>query len=159
MSSEAVPSTGSALAAEGVPKPGAPEAGSPSATTPAAKPKRKRRWLRRVLLGTVLAAPVAALALWIAIHRVEWLGPWLADTGRAIVGNDAIAWLEDTLYGVQDEYNLATKGDQAPTAHWEVPAETPPPANPDKPSVYPAFTVKNVEPMHTSFSAPGDGQW
>lgn len=128
-------------------------------TTAAAAPKRKRRWLRWTLLGMLIAAPVCGLALWIAIHRVEWLGPWLADTGRSIVGNDAIAWLEDTLYGVEDEYNLATKGDQAPTPHWEVPAETPPPAPADKPRVYPVFTPKDVEPMHASFAAPGDGKW
>jgi hypothetical protein len=123
-------------------------------------PKKKRRWLRRTLISLGVGIPIVGLALWIAIHRVEWLGPWLADTGRAIVGNDAIAWLEDTLYGVEDKYNLATKGDQAPTAHWEVPAEEPAsPPKPDKALLYPVFTPKNVEPMHASFAAPGDGKW
>ncbi len=124
-----------------------------------AAPKKKRRWLRWTLLGTVLAIPVFGLGLWVAIHRVEWLGPWLADTGRSIVGNDAIAWLEDTLYGVEDEYNLATKGEQAPTAHWEVPTAPAPTADPDKPKLFPVFTPKNVAPMHASFAAPGDGEW
>ncbi len=124
-----------------------------------AAPKKKRRWVWRILIGLVLATPVLALLLWIAIHRIEWLGPWLANTGRSIVGNDAIAWLEDTLYGIEDEYNLATKGDQVPTAAWEVPAEPPPAPDPTKPTVYPAFSLTNVDAMHKTFAAAGDGQW
>lgn len=126
------------------------------------KKKPKRRLLRRILLGTALAIPVLVLGLWIAMHRVEWLGPWLADLGRSIVGNDAIAKLEDWAYGVQDKFNVATKGDQTPTARWTVPEK--PPAeekkDPEAPkSKYPTFAPKDVGPMLKSFSAPGDGQW
>jgi hypothetical protein len=121
-------------------------------------PRRARRILKRSALGCAVGMPILLLGLWIAIHRVEWLGPWLADTGRAIVGNDAIAKLEDFAYGVQDEYNLATRGDEVPTAHWEVPTQAPVPADPAK-AMYPSFSVANVEPMHTSFKAPGDGEW
>ncbi len=122
-------------------------------------PRKKRKWLRRIALGFLVGAPVSVLALWIAIHRVEWLGPWLADLGRSIVGNDAIAKLEDWAYGIEDEYNQATRGDEPPTAQWEVP-ELPPSLKDETVKVsYPRFLPKNVGPMHTSFSAPGDGDW
>ena len=107
--------------------------------------------------------PVLALALWIAIHRVGWLGPFLADTGRSILGNDAIAKLEDWAYGMQDRYNRAARSDEKPKAAWVVPPKEkrePEPAGPDAPKHrYPSFEVKDVGAMLTSFSAPGDGEW
>jgi hypothetical protein len=113
-----------------------------------------------VVLGLLVAAPVLALALWIAIHRVEWLGPWLADTGRAIIGNDAIAKLEDWAYGVQDEYNQVTRGDEKPEPMWEVPEVAPSAAlAPPEQRKYPVYSLENVGPMHASFAAPGDGEW
>jgi hypothetical protein len=121
-------------------------------------PVRRRSRLRRVGLALLVAVPVAAIGLWIAIHRVEWLGPWLADRGRAIVGNDAIAKLEDWAYGVQDEVNQATRKDEKPVAYWEVPPTDAPPT-PAKGARYPSFAVKNVPPMHDAFAAPGDGVW
>ncbi len=139
----------------------APPAAGPAAPTPApaAKPKKKRKWLRRIGFTILIGGPVSALALWIAIHKIEWLGPWLADTGRSIVGNDAIAKLEDWAYGVQDEYNQATKGDQVPTAHWEVPELPESVKDETKKHAYPRFVPTNVGPMYTTFSAPGDGEW
>lgn len=142
------------------PKPDEP---SKFAGTPAEKqPKKKRKWLRRLLVVAALV-PVFVLALWIAIHRVGWLGPWLADTGRAILGNDAIAKLEDWAYAVQDKFNTTTRGGEKPKARWTVPpreAPKPAPSGPDAPKqIYPAFEVKDVGPMLASFSAPGDGQW
>ena len=128
-----------------------------------ASAKPKGRWRRRLLIVAGVI-PVAMLALWIAIHKVEWLGPWLADLGRSIVGNDAIAKLEDFAYGVEDEVNRATKADEAPKPLWDVP-EAPSPAPsasgdaPPKPTRYPAFQVQDVGPMLKSFSAPGDGVW
>ncbi|MFO0552754.1 MAG: hypothetical protein U0271_30460 [Polyangiaceae bacterium] len=127
---------------------------------PTAKPKKKRKWLRRIGLGLRIGVPVSILALWIAIHRIEWLGPWLADTGRSIVGNDAIAKLEDWAYGVQDKYNQVTRGNEPPTAHWQVPAEKPKVLEDTSIKVaYPRFELTNVGPMHSTFAAPGDGEW
>lgn len=131
--------------------------------TSEAKPARPRsRWRRRLLVA-LLAMPVALLALWIAIHKVEWLGPWLADLGRSIVGNDAIAKLEDFAYDVEDRVNRATKAHEPPAPMWDVP-ETPPAPAPTgsagpAPSKYPAFRPADVGPMLKSFSAPGDGVW
>jgi hypothetical protein len=113
-----------------------------------------------VALGLLVAAPLMALALWIAIHRVEWLGPWLADTGRSILGNDAIAKLEDWAYGVQDEYNQVTRADEKPESMWDVPKDEPAPdLAPPEQRKYPLFSIQPVGPMHASFSAPGDGEW
>ncbi|NUP11723.1 MAG: hypothetical protein HOW73_37225 [Polyangiaceae bacterium] len=139
------------------------EAAKETTATPAkakAPRSRARTWLRRVGIGALVGTPIAALGLWIAIHRVEWLGPWLADTGRSIVGNDAIAKLEDWAYGVQDEYNQMTRGDEAPEARWEIP-ELPPSLKDENASKirYPRFVPETVGPMHTSFKAPGDGEW
>ena len=86
-------------------------------------PKPRSRWRRRLLIALAMI-PLAVLGLWIAIHRVDWLGPWLADLGRSIVGNDAIARLEDFAYGVEDRVNRATKADEAPKPLWDVPPET-----------------------------------
>lgn len=127
----------------------------------AAKPKKKRKWLRRVGLTFLIGTPVSILALWIAIHKVEWLGPWLADAGRSILGNDAIAKLEDWAYGMQDRYNRLTRGDELPEAHWKVPQEMPTSLKEENVSKlkYPRFLLKSVGPMHSSFAAPGDGEW
>lgn len=133
------------------------------ATSPKKPEKKRRKWLRRLLIVAALI-PVLVLALWIAIHRVGWLGPWLADTGRAILGNDAIAKLEDWAYSVQDKFNTTTRGDEKPKARWTVPPRAPSKpvadAGPDAPkATYPTFEAKDVGPMLASFSAPGDGQW
>src|SRR5688572_6995910 len=59
---------------------------TPASSKAAAPPKKKRKWLRRIAVGTAVGLPLSVLGLWIAIHRIEWLGPWLADAGRAVVG-------------------------------------------------------------------------
>ncbi len=105
--------------------------------------------------------PVLMLGLWIAIHRIPWLGPLLADSARAVVGPGPIAKLQDFAYGTEDRWNRFWRGDQMPEAYWEVPAPTVAPpvsAAPEVPQL-PPFRVKDVPPMHKSWSAPGDGVW
>jgi len=131
---------------------------------PKADRPAKSRWRRRILIA-LAAVPVLLMILWIAIHRFEWLGPWLADLGRSVVGNDAIAKLEDFAYGVEDRVKRATKADEAPEPMWDVPADVPAPTpSPGSDALplamrYPKFHVDNVGPMLKSFSAPGDGHW
>jgi hypothetical protein len=67
-------------------------------------------------LGGVLAA---GAGLWLGIQHTSWLGPLLADTGRAVVGPTAIARLEDAVYGVQERYNRAVHSEDAPRTHWQ----------------------------------------
>lgn len=120
---------------------------------------------RRVLFVLAAITPIALLALWIAIQRVAWVGPTLADAGRAILGPDAIARLEDWAYAAQDRWNgLVHRGD-APVAYWAVPPPDPVPSPAPSGSAEahehapPAFHPADVGPVYTSFFAPGDGTW
>jgi hypothetical protein len=123
-----------------------------------------RRRIKRILLVTSIAVPVLGLGLWIAVHKVEWLGPLIANTLRSVIGTDNVARLEDFAYAQQDRYNRWTKKGEQPKAYWDVPPEPPPapvataPA-PGKPPELPAFRPKNVGPQLKSWSAPGDGDW
>ena len=50
-------------------------------------PKTRRKGRRRRVLTTlVVGVPVLAIGLWIAVHKIPWLGPMLANTLRAGVG-------------------------------------------------------------------------
>lgn len=120
--------------------------------------------LRRGLAVTGALVVVGVPLLWVAIHRVPGFGPFLADTGRAVLGNDAIAWLEETAYGVEDRYKRAVHGDEAPQPYWEVPEATSaapvaPPTDAGAAWSLPPLDLANVGPVHESWSAPGDGVW
>jgi hypothetical protein len=134
----------------------------------AARQKKKRPRLRRWLLGIAVASIVGVIALWIAVHRVEWLGPLVANTLRKIIGTDNVAKLEDFAYAVEDRVNRIFKKDEPPKAYWKVPPkqpEPPPPAAPVAASgappapALPPFEPKNPGPALKAWSAPGDGQW
>jgi hypothetical protein len=124
----------------------------------------QRRGLRRGALVVAAAGPLVVLGLWIAVHRVPWLGPLLADSLRAVVGTDAVTWLEEVAYGVQDRYNRVWRRGEKPRAYWEVPSSHPTASgsarasNPTVPAL-PPFRPEDVGPVHKSWSAPGDGVW
>lgn len=147
--------------------PGAPSGdGKAFVGTPKPDPKAKKKWGwgKRIGCGIVIAVPLMGLGLWGAIHTFPGVGPWLANAGRAIFGNAFIAKLEDWAYGLQDDFNLATRGDEVPTAAWTVPEEPPkPPPTPEEAAKfkYPAFANKDVGPMINEKGkfAPGDGVW
>ena len=145
------------------------------------KPRRMSR-RRRILLGIAIALPISILGLWIAIHRVVWLGPLLADTARSVVGPGPVAWLENVAYDLDDRVQKIRRGDQKPEAYWDVPstqlsaqpssqpsgAPKPPEAPSGSPSAAPApptapiagrFRPNDVGPVLKEFSAPGDGVW
>jgi hypothetical protein len=140
-----------------------------TATPRARKPTRARRAPRRRLwraLLVVFAAACGSLAaLWLAIHRYDWMGPLLANTLRSIVGVSRVAKLEDFVYGVEDRVNRLTRTHDTPKAYWAVPAASAvaPPAPlasaaPEAPTT-PAFHPKNPGPALKQWSAPGDGIW
>jgi hypothetical protein len=110
-----------------------------------------------------VAAPIAVIGLWIAVHRVEWLGPLLANTLRSIIGKDNVAALEDFAYGVEDRFNRWWRKDEKPKAYWDVPTKlasaAPVPAAPDAAPPPEPFRPKDVGPIHDKAAAPGDGQW
>jgi hypothetical protein len=137
------------------------------------KPRPKSR-RRRILLGIAIALPVLLLGLWIAIHRVVWLGPFLADTARSILGPGPVAWLENVAYDLDDRFQRFRRRDDKPEAYWDVPSSqpaSPPPEAPASaaPSASPAaspsapiagrFRPNDVGPVLKEFSAPGDGVW
>ena len=132
-------------------------------------PTRRGRRIRRLILGSALAAPVLIVALWIAVNRVEWLGPWVADGLRAVVGAEAVTQLEDFAYSLQDRVNRLVKNGEAPKAYWEVPEGTEATVGPvakseekpdqeAQPKLEP-FAPKDVGPALNTWSAPGDGIW
>lgn len=135
-----------------------------------ARPVRFRR-LKRALKITAIAFPVLVLLLWIAIHRIVWLGPLLADTARAILGPGPVAWIENTTYAIDDWVRQKLHGDEAPEAYWDVPSavpqplnSTPPPAvsasaRGDDPPAPPPFRPADVGAIHKAFAAAGDGVW
>lgn len=141
---------------------------------PPAEPKpqrRSRRW-RKVLLGTAIATPIAVLALWIAVNRIEWLGPLVANSLRAVIGKDNVAALEDSLYAVQDRVMRFWRKGEKPKAYWQVPSTAPqqpvaapsvePEITPEQPAgekPLPPFQPPSVGPVHQAWSAPGDGEW
>jgi hypothetical protein len=105
----------------------------------------------------------AILALWIAVHRIGWLGPLLANGLRRVIGVQAVARLEEFAYGLQDRWNRVWRSGQKPRAYWQVPEHA---AEPPKPvlasasgCVVPGFRPTDVGPVHQSWSAPGDGVW
>ena len=133
---------------------------------------RQRRRGRVRVLATSLSglALVGVVGLWIAVNRVAWLGPYVADGLRAVIGVDAVASLEDFAYRVQDRVNRVWRRGEKPRAYWAVPsgaherAPAPIPllAAPPAPAAdeeIPPFRPRDVGPVLKEWSAPGDGEW
>jgi hypothetical protein len=135
----------------------------------AAPPRTPRRKLRRVLLALALATPLLVLALWIAVNRIEWLGPLVANSLRAVIGKENVASLEDFSYGIQDKVMRYWREGEKPKAYWSVPpnpssapAATPsaaPIADPAAPAPLTPFRLDAVGAVHKHWAAPGDGEW
>jgi hypothetical protein len=129
-----------------------------------ARPSKWRRRIKRALLWTGIGVPIFLLLLFVAVHKIRWLGPALADGLRWLIGTDRVAALEDWVYGVEDGWNQWWKGDEPPKTYWEVPPETeakPAPSieSPDGGPSLPAFQPQNVGPLYFKRAAPGDGTW
>jgi hypothetical protein len=134
---------------------------------PPPDPSRRRRRFRffKRAIGTLVVLGVTGLALtWWAVHTFDWAGPLVADTLRAVIGVDNVTKLEDWVYSIEDRYNQWTHRNEAPQAYWEVPEEsvgTPAGSNsaPKPDQALPPFQPADVGPVHSSWSAPGDGKW
>jgi hypothetical protein len=126
-----------------------------------------RRRYKRVAIIVAAALPLLVLALWVAVHRVSWMGPLVANSLRSILGTESVAHLEDFAYGIEDRYNRLVRGGERPKARWTVPSARgplPPAKPPEAEAKTPVrqlspFKPKAVGPVHTSWSAPGDGEW
>jgi hypothetical protein len=126
---------------------------------------RSKKWLRRLGI-TAGVGLVAMLALWIAVHRVPWLGPAIADGLRSVLGPAPVAWMEDVAYGVQDRINLWRHSDDEPTTFWGLPeigapTATAPPARSDAgvEGAEPGFFPEPFVPPFKRVSTPADGIW
>jgi len=104
------------------------------------------------------------LTYW-AVHRYEWAGPLVANSLRAVIGDDHVAKLEDFVYAVEDRVNRLTRKNEKPQAHWQVPTPAAAPAVSAAPVApgatprLPPFAPKDPGPAPKAWSAPGDGKW
>ncbi len=119
-----------------------------------------------------LACSVLLIALvWYAVHHFDWAGPLVANSLRAVFGDDNVAKLEDLVYGAEDRVNRVLKKNEAPKAYWNVPSATAEAsasaapstsaavAEPAPPAAGPSFKLENPGPALKDWSAPGDGEW
>lgn len=121
--------------------------------------RRNRRRRRRYLLAVPGSLVIALVALWAAVHRLPWLGPWLADAGRKVFGDRAVAALEDWTYGVDDAWNRFWHRGERPQPVWQVPASPSPAPVSSGPPIARSFRPADTGPVHEKFAAPGDGVW
>jgi hypothetical protein len=115
---------------------------------------------------------VGTLLLWIAIHRIPWLGPALAEGARKVFGARAVAWVEDVAYGIQDRVDRWRYGNRPPKTFWEMPTATAAPsgaaaasatdggvAQGDPIAAAPSFFPSPFEPPFQEVAAAADGIW
>ena len=133
-------------------------------------PKNKPRFAR-VALGFLGSTLVLIGAVWYAVHHFDWAGPLLANSLRAVFGDERVARLEDFVYGAEDRVNRLLKKNEAPKAYWQVPSApsaspkiaSPAPVTPAAlPETTPSpseFHPDNPGPALKEWSAPGDGEW
>lgn len=146
-------------------------AANPSARSEPSRRTPKQRNLRRWLAWGVAGTCVFTIALWLAVHKIPWMGPLVANSLRAVIGAEAVTWLEDTAYGIEDRFNRIWKKNDKPKAYWDVKTakKALPPKAPKAAAAAPAgsaatpplpeFTLNDVGPVHKAWEAPGDGVW
>jgi len=159
--------------------------GPTAAAKPPPAPSRRRRILKRVLLGLAIALPVTLGATWYAANHVPWFGAWLADSLRSVLGTDNVAELEVFAYGLEDRWNRFFRSGEKPKQYWDAPtAQTTTPAPPPSlsasspaapgPATWqsnsaspaasaapatPPFRPADIGPLSPKIAAPGDGIW
>jgi Phosphodiester glycosidase len=118
-----------------------------------------------------MAGAVSAVALgglWFAVHRVQWLGPAIADGLRSVLGPGPVAWMEDVAYDLQDRVNRWRYADEAPKTFWEAPATTdgegpalvaPPAGSASTAAGRATFVPAPFEPPDADVATPADGKW
>ncbi len=134
---------------------------------------------RRLSVGVVLLGLALPAGLWIAVNRVEWLGPLVADGLRAVVGVTAVTELENFAYSVEDSVNRMLRSGEVPRARWALPQRSAAGPLPSPPATVgvdagasrgkipvdggvpapPPLALPDVGPVHSSWFAPGDGVW
>ena len=92
---------------------------------------RKGSGRRRLAVSAGVLVAVAG-GMWGAIHVFPGFGPMMADGARSVLGPGAVAWAEDTVYGIEDRVKRIVYRDAKPKTFWEptagAPDLSPPPA-------------------------------
>jgi hypothetical protein len=123
----------------------------------------KPRGLRRLAVGAVVLG-AAPLGLAWAINNVDGVGPWLADTGRTVIGPENIASSEDAYYTATDAFNRWRYRDAPPAELFEErialaePAAPPAAALPEA-SAAPRFPPPDIVPPIPRANTSQDGHW
>ncbi|HEX3773114.1 MAG TPA: hypothetical protein VHV51_01550 [Polyangiaceae bacterium] len=130
---------------------------------------RKRARLGRIALWAVGSLVLALALVWYAVHHFDWAGPLVANSLRAVLGDERVARLEDFVYGAEDGVNRLLKKNAPPKSYWQVPAAnsvaSAAPVASSAPSAAAQagesneFNPKNVGPALKEWSAAGDGDW
>ncbi len=131
--------------------------------------RRRRARFGRLLFGFLGTFFLLFLLVWYAVHHFDWAGPLLANSLRALFGNDNVAKLEDVVYGAEDRVNRLLKKNEPPKAYWQVPGNASAAPSAAASSAGPvaaaplhdseAFHPANPGPALKEWSAPGDGEW
>jgi hypothetical protein len=133
-----------------------------TAVARARKPRRGRRWWRRLLGALSLGVMLGGIGLWVAAHRVRWIGQGLADGARELFGPTAVAWAENVAYGIQDRIDRWRYGGGRPRVYWKTPTpgeiEIPVAASPGAGAAV-GFRPPAVELPVPAVAAEGDGDW
>src|SRR5450755_3650510 len=85
------------------------------------KAPEKRRRFARIAAGILGAFVLCVALVWYAVHHFDWAGPLVANTLRAVFGDDNVAKLEDLVYGAEDGVNRVLKKNEPPKSYWKVP--------------------------------------
>src|SRR6187551_4539 len=138
-------------------------------TARAKREKGKRPRAGRLLLAFLGTGCLLFALVWYAVHHFDWAGPLLANSLRAVFGDDNVAKLEDLVYGAEDRVNRLLKKNEPPKAYWQIPGtasaaarpaeSSPAPVAEAQPSASEAFHPANPGPALKEWSAPGDGKW
>ena len=88
-------------------------------------PQRRSR-LRRWVLGSVAVSALAGAGMWIAVHRIPWMGPLVANGLRSVIGAENVTALEETAYSAEDRVHRLLRSNEPPKTYWEVPEQAPP---------------------------------
>ncbi|HTA91699.1 MAG TPA: hypothetical protein VK745_19080 [Polyangiaceae bacterium] len=127
---------------------------------------RKRRRFARIALGLLGGLVLLLSLVWYSVHHFDWAGPLVANSLRAVLGDDKVAKLEDLVYGAEDGVNRVLKKNEPPKTYWNVPevlSASAAPVTSAAPSEAPlastTFKPVNPGPALKEWSAPGDGEW
>lgn len=114
------------------------------------------RWLFR----TALVALAMIGASWLAVRKVPWFGPLLADTLRAAVGSGRVTRLEEVVADIEDRVQHAASDGKARSLSESTPAELMvlEPQAPRFPSA-PLPKPTNVGALYPAVASAEDGVW